>query len=315
MEQMKVVIEPRATEYDDSLYDASRLVTGGFTGFESVGEDALERYKKEGYIIIRQAFKAQFIEAARRELEAMTNSDRPNCKVVMFEGEIRKYIDISATASGKPRGKKDSPKREDLALGDTWRELPGISADLRAKYVRKFSGFVEEHRALAAIAQHPALLKVVCLLADEPVNLFQDMAMVKPPGGREKPWHQDHAYFNLPIDTSVVGVWIALDRVTRRNGCMHVLPGGHRLGPRLHFMRRDWQICDDEMFGENIAALPMNVGDVFLFDAKLPHGTPANRSKAWRWALQFHYCPKCVTASSDETRLAVFGSEGKNVTC
>ena len=312
---MKVVIEPKATEYDDSLYDAPRVIDAGFAGFESVGEDALESYYKEGYIVIRQALDAQLVEEARRELEAMTNSDQPNCKVVMFEGQIRDYMEESAAPSKERGGKKDSPKREELALGDTWRELPGIPADLRGKFVRKFSGFVEDHGALAAIAMHPALLKVVSLLAGEPVNLFQDMAMVKPPGGREKPWHQDHAYFNLPIDTSVVGVWIALDQVTQQNGCMHVLPGGHRSGPRIHFMRRDWQICDEEMFGENIAALPMEVGDVLLFDTKLPHGTPANKSNLWRWALQFHYCPITATAASDEERLALFGSEGKNVTC
>ena len=32
------------------------------------------------------------------------------------------------------------------------------------------------------------------------------MALLKPPGGgREKPWHQDKAYFNLTLDTPVVG--------------------------------------------------------------------------------------------------------------
>ena len=56
------------------------------------------------------------------------------------------------------------------------------------------------------------------------------MALLKPPRGREKPWHQDHAYFNLPLDTPIVGVWIALDEATPENGCMHVIPGSHREG-------------------------------------------------------------------------------------
>ena len=34
--------------------------------------------------------------------------------------------------------------------------------------------------------------------------------MIKPPGGREKPRHQDHAYFKLPLSTPVVGVWLAV---------------------------------------------------------------------------------------------------------
>jgi hypothetical protein len=79
------------------------------------------------------------------------------------------------------------------------------------------------------------------------IELFQDMAMIKPPGGREKPFHQDHAYFNHR--GAVLGVWVALGRAARANGCMVVNPGGHRGGPRAHFQRRDWQLCDADALG------------------------------------------------------------------
>ncbi|WP_269542094.1 phytanoyl-CoA dioxygenase family protein [Cerasicoccus fimbriatus] len=39
--------------------------------------------------------------------------------------------------------------------------------------------------------------------------------------GREKPWHQDKAYFDFPLNDRVVGVWIALGEATVANGCMH----------------------------------------------------------------------------------------------
>ena len=56
----------------------------------------------------------------------------------------------------------------------------------------------------------------------------------------------------------------------------------------------------------------MEVGDVLLFDTKLPHGTPC-KSNLWRWALQFHYCPISATAGSDEERLRCIGSEGQRM--
>ncbi len=59
----------------------------------------------------------------------------------------------------------------------------------------------------------------------------------------------------------------------------------------------------------------MGPGDVLLFDGKLPHGTPINRTDAFRWAVQFHYRPGTAESVDDETRLAAFGSEGKGVTC
>lgn len=148
-----------------------------------------------------------------------------------------------------------------------------------------------------------------------PARLFQDMALVKPPLGREKPWHQDHAYFNFPLATPIVGVWIPLHSVDPTNGCMHVLPGSHRRGPQLHFMRRDWQICDTDIAGQPQHFLPMNPGDLLLFDAKLAHGTPTNVTQEIRWAVQFHYVPAGALETSEAERLAAFGGEGKDVTC
>ena len=49
------------------------------------------------------------------------------------------------------------------------------------------------------------------------LEVFQSLALLKPPGGREKPWHQDNAYFNLDgAAVQAVGVWISLSEVNRR---------------------------------------------------------------------------------------------------
>jgi ectoine hydroxylase-related dioxygenase (phytanoyl-CoA dioxygenase family) len=69
------------------------------------------------------------------------------------------------------------------------------------------------------------------------------------------------------------------------------------------------------MFGLSFTALPMAPGDLMIFDAKLPHGTPTNRSDRQRWAVQFHYVPASSVQTDDEYRLGVFGPEGKNVSC
>ena len=176
-------------------------------------------------------------------------------------------------------------------------------------------GFVDQHPSLDAVADYRPMVEVVEQIVGESVWLFQDMAMIKPPRGREKPWHQDHAYFNLPLETRIVAAWIALSDASVANGCMHVISGGHREGPRTHFARRDWQLCDQHVLQENQLALPMKAGDVMLFDGKLPHRTPTNRTNEWRWALQFHYLPHTASEVDESVRLEAFGSEGKDVTC
>ena len=147
-------------------------------------------------------------------------------------------------------------------------------------------------------------------------ELFQDQALLKPPLiGREKPWHQDNAYFNLPPETAVVGVWIALDEATPENGCMYVIPGSHRQGPVVHFKRRDWQICDTDVAAADAWTVPLQPGGCLLFQGLLHHGTPPSRSPQRRRALQFLYKPASATQIAAEQRLAIFGSEGKDVTC
>ena len=145
-------------------------------------------------------------------------------------------------------------------------------------------------------------------------KMFQDMALIKPPGGREKPWHQDKAYFNVAVDEPVVGLWIALDEVNVANGCMHMIPGSHREGPIIHFKRRDWQICDTQVRGEQVA-VPLQPGGVLIFDGLIHHGTPHNPTDQRRRALQYHYALQDAVWTDEASRLAVYGEEGKDVTC
>lgn len=194
--------------------------------------------------------------------------------------------------------------------------LPTLTIEKRQDAVRKIMHFVDYDQRLKAIALHPALMEVVGRIMGEPAALYQDQALIKPPRiGREKPWHQDHAYFDLPLGTTVVGAWIALDEAGPDNGCMHVIPGSHLDGPVVHFQRRDWQICDTDVATERDVMVPLRPGGCLLFHALIHHGTPSNNSPKRRRALQFHYKPASAGVISREERMAVFGSEGKDVTC
>jgi phytanoyl-CoA hydroxylase len=142
------------------------------------------------------------------------------------------------------------------------------------------------------MSEHPRLLAIVERLLGGPVTLFQDMALLKPPHvGREKPWHQDAAYFLLGPPELILGTWTALDEATPENGCMHAIPGSHLAGPRPHAHVRDCQLSDDEVEREvaHDVVVPLKPGGVMFFTSLLHHGTPPNRSAARRRALQFHY--------------------------
>jgi len=250
-----------------------------------IGPAEIAFFRENGYLAVRQAFTKTEISDAVAGLISLIMGEKPDFEHIYFEAAVRD-------------------------------KLPQMGPQERMDAVRKIGVFEPHEPRLKALSQHPALLAVVkTLIHDRVPEMFQDMALLKPPLiGREKPWHQDHAYFDYPLDTPVVGVWIALDNATTENGCMQLLPGLHK-GPLIHFKRRDWQLCDKAVLGTDSVAAPLPSGGLLLFDGKLPHGTPHNSSPNRRRALQFHYAPNDIHATPPEVRLAAFGAEGKDVTC
>jgi phytanoyl-CoA hydroxylase len=308
---MKVIFEPKIQEHDPSLYQSDKIANT-INGWAAINEEVIRQYEKDGYLIVSNAYSKDEVALAKKELADMTLAEDPRCESVYYEGDIRSLINIEQDNTKDEKGKQ-------LAMGSIGENLPQLPPETRASFVRKFMGFTSTHPPLGRLASNAELLHLISkLTSTKDVALFQEMAMIKPPGGREKPWHQDHAYFNYPINTSIIGVWIALGDVNEENGCMYLLPGMHKQGPILHFMRRDWQICDSEIYGtlagKRVCA-PMKAGDVLIFDSKLPHGTPKNNTDDYRWAVQLHYKGTRTPTCEDEQRLELFGSEGKNVSC
>lgn len=281
-----LLIDPGADMHAPELYQP---VGAGFgvEHFEDIGPAEIAHYHEQGYLIVRQAFNPAEVRDALLGLVDLIMGKDPTFTSIMFEAKAQAI-------------------------------LPTLGVEARQDAVRKIMFFVEHDARLKAISHHAKLLQAVqTLLGAREPQMFQDMALIKPPRlGREKPWHQDNAYFNYPLGTPVVGVWIALDEATIENGCMQFLPGQHKTGPKIHFQRRDWQICDTDILGQRSVAAPLKPGGLLFFNGLLPHGTPHNASEKRRRALQFHYAPADVAQRPDsEERLRHFGSEGKDVTC
>ena len=281
----EVLFDVVADMHAPELYQP-QATAEGVDRLEDIGPEQISFYHQHGYITVRSAFTPQEVADATAGLVDLIMGKRPDFKHVYFEGKAKAI-------------------------------LPTLGPEQRQDAVRKIGNFIEFDARLKALSHHPALLRAIqSLMGGKAPELFQDMALIKPPLlGREKPWHQDKAYFEYPLGTPVVGVWIALDEATIANGCMQILPGRHKEGPILHFQRRDWQICDNVIMGTKSVAVPLKPGGLLLFDGMLPHGTPHNSSPNRRRALQYHYMPAGTKKCTPEERLQHFGAEGKNVTC
>ena len=128
-----------------------------------------------------------------------------------------------------------------------------------------------------AWSQAPDLLAIVAqLLADTPV-LKQTMLYFKPPGARGQGLHQDEQFINC---SPLLGAWLALDDCDDANGCMQMVDGSHRRG-LLPVTAAD--ISSSFVPGQTtlpadavIESVPMQAGDLLLFDGKTIHGSLPN---------------------------------------
>ncbi|MDX2032702.1 MAG: phytanoyl-CoA dioxygenase family protein [Blastocatellia bacterium] len=273
----QVSFDIEVPEHAPDLYDYAATAET-IDGLDAVDDAQIARYHEQGFIAVRNAFTPEEVATALDALSDLIAGRVPAFQNIQYRGDARE-------------------------------RLASMTFEEQLDSVRRMLYFTEHEPRLKAIAHKPQLLDVLSRLLAAPARLFQDMALIKPPRGREKPWHQDHAYFELTPGTRVVGVWIALDPAGVENGCMRVMPGWHRRGRFAHFQIRDLQIRDEEMAGLTAerVAVPLEPGGCLIFDSHIPHGTPNNYTTTRRRAVQYHYFTDAAEKISAEERVAIWG--------
>ncbi len=133
------------------------------------------------------------------------------------------------------------------------------------------------------------------------VALFSSHFISKDPyTGRATPWHEDSAFWKQELSAfdNVVTVWLALDRSTKENGCMRVIPGTHTNG------FSEYVAVDGahNTFGSAIATVDdatavdfeLEPGECSLHDSRIIHGAAANTSPYRRCGYTMRYIPTSV---------------------
>ena len=259
-------------------------IAKGVKHLSDIGEEQADQFRQTGFLVVEEALTGDQVAAAKQAITDLIDEKGKTTYQLMFEGAVKDRID-------------------------------SLTRQERHDAIRKVFHFGGADERLDTLTELPDLIAAMNTLGMAQPMMFQTMALLKGPQGREKPWHQDHAYFNYPLDALVVGVWIAIDEATTENGCMHIIP--QQLEPRIHFKRRDWQICDTDIqsLSSKRIAVPLKPGGMLLFSSKLVHGTPTNHSAKRRQALQYHYREQDGGEVTTEQRMEIFGAEGKDVEC
>lgn len=118
-----------------------------------------------------------------------------------------------------------------------------------------------------------------------------DHAINKPPrAGAPTPWHQDEAYWDPMKDYRTISIWIPLQPATKENGCMHFVPGSHRLevlphqpignDPRVHGL----EVVPGAFDFSSAVACELPPGGATIHYGRTLHYAPGNRSDDYRRA-------------------------------
>ena len=172
---------------------------------------------------------------------------------------------------------------------------------------RKAPGADTARRLLQACARHRAFRQwatgeaVGGILADlfrpgADIMLSQchhNCVMTKAPGYSSATlWHQDNRYWSFD-EENLVTAWLALGDEHRRNGCLRVVPGSHRLSldpgrfdARL-FLRQD--LPENKALLSRSKLVELHRGDVLFFHSRLFHAAGRNLTDATKLSVVFTY--------------------------
>ena len=222
-------------------------------------------YHERGYLVVPGFFEEAELAGWRERFLAIVNEEAP-------------------------------PAPEMLVMRDVMVAKGVVTPGSRGEAIAKIQDFHNDRVLFDGYCRHPKLLEWVEAFVGPDVKTIHNMLINKPPNvdGRH-PLHQDLLYFPFRPADAIVGTWTALERCTRANGCLVVVPGSHT-ADLLEHENPDWEYVNRLYVGVKGVGpqtervhLEMEPGDLVFFHPLLLHGSGQNRTEGFRRAISAHY--------------------------
>jgi ectoine hydroxylase-related dioxygenase (phytanoyl-CoA dioxygenase family) len=154
------------------------------------------------------------------------------------------------------------------------------------------------HERFLDFCREPELLDIVESLIGPDLIIWGSRIFSKAARtGRATPWHQDGEYWPIrPLAT--VTAWIAIDRCTPDNGCLKLVAGSHKNKTLMEHQSLagqgaalDKEIAPGEFDEADVVEVPLEPGQMVLFDVYTAHGATPNISPDRRAGFAIRYMP------------------------
>jgi ectoine hydroxylase-related dioxygenase (phytanoyl-CoA dioxygenase family) len=240
----------------------------------------LDQYQRDGFIVVEDLLTREEVAALQTRLREYTHGGRDHSRlVIQIEPRVQ-------------RGEMKVPH-----WGDG---------------IRKIDHLVEHDDLFQKLGLHPNIVGIIEQILGPDIKMFRNSLLLKPPGvGSQKGMHQDSPYWPIaPMD--LCSCWFAIDDATPQNGCMGVLPGGHKDGPLPHRHVTDDYVIEESAYDPSRMLLaPVRAGGGLFFHSLVPHYTAPNRSDQWRRAIALSYMRATSTYQADGPGPVYFPVKGK----
>lgn len=237
-----------------------------------LSEERVEFFRENGYLKGIRVLSDEQVEVLRAELELLMNPAHEGRQL------FHEYHSNEST----------DPERVLFHALGAWRVTPGF------------------HDLL----WNPAFLVPASQLLGGPVRFWHDQLFCKPARhGGVVAWHQDYSYWTRTAPLAHLTCWIGLDDSTRKNGCLHYVPGSHTwpdlprpiLAGGLEESRRSLPEELQEKFQP--VAVEMKKGEASFHHARTMHGSGANDTPRPRRATVINVFLDGVMSNANEPLL------------
>ncbi len=161
----------------------------------------------------------------------------------------------------------------------------------------------EASPAFERLIYHPFIVKAISQLTGQRnLQVWHDQIQYKPAeSGGATTWHQDAPLWPIIKPMTPVSAWIPMDDADEENGCMWMVPGSHRWGNQMEFLRTQSHLQTLEEFnslagfeppdGVSSTPVPWPVlrGEISFHHSLTWHGSPYNTSTRPRRAIAIHF--------------------------
>lgn len=150
----------------------------------------------------------------------------------------------------------------------------------------------QRHPEFQNLAKNSQILDALEEVLGEHIFLYENTLVYKPKGTEnEVPWHQD--FINRPHEPRKFIAWMALDKITRENGAMKIIPGSHKLGflPWYH-VPGETHHTRLKTEGVNLSGAiyaELDPGDVLIFNQLVVHASDKTDTDLPRRAYRVSY--------------------------